>query len=304
MYGSTLSDTALGCAGRGWREKLQGLNMSMKWYESDINQMVIKVCHKGQKNQIDDKMFSLSDATSGQVFFSTGVQKLCTNSKALKGQTDIIPHHQQEDICDSTYLKLESYYINQDFPQPSINQAVQCVSIYQQIFRFIVVLPNLHLLMQRADHTFPASVCLEGSVRHSLEMFLRWHHVMTQKPALTRKAVLKLHSVPEDEMCCGGESILSDFENSREWLSDVFWHQRGVLPMTVCVLGVLHIFLQFYPRLSQACCCCIVSFSLSMPLTSPPCIYDTPEWRSFLGKAPGTLKEREMLEVWWAIMLV
>lgn len=274
----------------------------MKRYESDINQMVIKVCYKGQKNQIDDKMFSLSDATSGQVFFSTGVWKLCTNSKASKGKTNF-SRHQQEDICDSTYLKLESYYINQDFPQPSINQAVQCVSIHQQISRFIVVLPNLHLLMQRADHTFPALVCLEGSMRHSWEMFLRWHHVMTHKPALTRKAVLKLHSAPEDEMCCG-ESILSDFKHSKEWLSDVFWHQRGVLLMTVCVLGVLHTFLQFYPHLNQACCCCIVSFSLSMPLTSPPCIYDTPNI-SLSFNVPGALPRKlRHSAVWWAIMLV
>lgn len=133
--------------------------------------------------------------------------------------------------------KLQNNYAHSSLPRPSINQVFFCLfPAHLQNFKLC---PNMHLLavfpvhanvawfactMERADHTFPALACLEGSMRHSSVIFLRWHHVMTQKPALTCKAVLKLHSVPEDKICCGGESA-EDFKHSKGWLSDVFSHQ-------------------------------------------------------------------------------
>lgn len=73
------------------------------------------------------------------------------------------------------------------------------ISIYVQFFWFVA-----KFAMERTECTFSALVCLEGRAWHSWVICQRWHHVMTHKPALTCEAALKLHSAPEDKLCCRG----------------------------------------------------------------------------------------------------
>lgn len=137
------------------------------------------------------------------------------------------------------------------------------------------MLLNLHHQQKSADHTSPALECLEGSVRPSWVIFLRWHHIMTQKPALTRNAVFKLRLAPENKICCGGESILSDFKHSKGLLSAVLSHQR-VVSQCVCVCwSITYISTILPPLYSQACCCSVVLSGLTTAVTFPVFLWHT-----------------------------
>ena len=104
-------------------------------------------------------------------------------------------------------------------------------SIYLQFFPFI--LAALFADGKGRSHIPSiALVCLEGNVRYSWVIFLRWHHVMTQIPALTCKAGLKLHPAPEDKLC--GRGVHSFRFQAFQGLTRSSSHTKGLLLLTVC----------------------------------------------------------------------
>lgn len=101
-------------------------------------------------------------------------------------------------------------------------------------------------------NTFPLE-CLEGSVGHSSVIFVRWHHVMTQKHVQTCIELVSL-SWPwgRDTMCSEQqESPSSQISNIPASVSDVCSLQRGVCASCGFAPKSLH------PRFTLAWSCCI-----------------------------------------------
>lgn len=102
---------------------------------------------------------------------------------------------------------------------------------------------------------------------------LHWH-----------ERVLKLCSVPEDEILC---------TRSIDSLQRVT--SKGCVASDCVCVEILGTFQRFYthstPRHAAAAFLCFVIFQ---QWSCPLCIYDTPEWRSFPGRTPGTQKVGEI----------
>lgn len=102
---------------------------------------------------------------------------------------------------------------------------------------------------------------------------LHWH-----------ERVLKLYSVPEDEICC--TQNVDSFRSC---------HMKGVCCFWLCVcVGGLGTFQQFYTHSTLRHAAAFLCFVIFRQWPCPLCTYNTPEWRSFPGRTPGTPKVGEI----------